>query len=405
MRQLYATLRHRPAPLFGILIALTMTSMFITWAISLGEAAGGSIPAQRLAGAAVLVTGNQELTVTSGSGPSATTSTVPLNDYRRLPATLLTRLTAIPGIRDAVADQAVAVALVLPDHQVVTGTSAGPLAGYGWQSAVLTPFRLRAGHAPAGPGQIVVGAGVAAATGLRPGARVSLAGRPGAMFTVAGVAAAPAGNPAGSQAVFFSPQQAATLYGHPGQADLIGIVARPGTSPAGLAARVRAALAGQQVAVVTGSKRGETEDLGAAGELSGFSVLAVGSGVIDVYVSLFVAASTVALSVAERTRTWALLRAVGATPGQVRRMVMAELAVLGPRGPGRLPSGHLAGLTDRPRLRQPPVRSRLNAILGKPGRDPSGGGRGHRHRAVFRVLRGPPGQPCPARRRAWRGGH
>jgi len=349
MRQLYATLRHRPAPLAGVLVALTMTAMFVTWALSLGEAAGSSVPAQRLANAAVVVTGNQTLAATSGSEPPAGTVTVPLSSYRRVPASLLTRLTAVPGVRDAVADQSVPVALVLPDHQIMTGTSAGSLTGYGWQSAVLTPFRLQAGHAPAGPGQIVAGAGLAAAAGLRVGDRVSLAGRPGALFTVAGIAAAPAGNPAGSQAVFFSPQQAAVLYGHPGQADLIGIVAQPGTSPAWLAARVRAALPGQQLSVVSGNKRGGVENLGAASDLSSFSDLAVATGIINVLVSLFVAASTVALSVAERTRTWALLRAVGATPGQVRRMVMTELAVLGALAglAGYLPGTWLASVTVR----------------------------------------------------------
>ncbi len=349
MRQLYATLRHRPAPLAGILVALTMTAMFVTWALSLGEAAGAGVPAQRLANAAVVVTGNQTLPATSGGGPSDGAVTVSLSSYRRVPARLLSTLMAVPGVRDAVADQSVPVALVLPDHQIVTGTNAGSLTGYGWQSAVLTPFRLQAGHAPVGPGQIVAGAGVAAAAGLRVGDRVSLAGRPGALFTVAGIAAAPAGNPAGSQAVFFSPRQAAVLYGHPGQADLIGIVARPGTSPAGLAARVRAALSGQQVSVVTGNNRGEAENLGAASDLSSFSDLAVATGIINVLVSLFVAASTVALSVAERTRSWALLRAVGATPGQVRRMVMAELAVLGVlAGAARyLPGIWLASVTVR----------------------------------------------------------
>ena len=63
--------------------------------------------------------------------------------------------------------------------------------------------------------------------------------------------------------------------------------------------------------------------------LSFLSVLALTGGVINVLISLFVAASTVALSVSERASTCALLRAVGATPGQVRRTVMAELAVLG----------------------------------------------------------------------------
>jgi putative ABC transport system permease protein len=344
MRQLYATLRHRPASLAGVLVALTLTAMFITWAISLGEAAGSTVPAQRLAGAAVLVTGNQTLGATS-----ADAVTVPLSSYRRVQASLRTRLTAVPGVKDAVADQSVPVALQLPDRQIVTGTGAGSLTGYGWQSAILTPFRLRAGHAPAGSGQIVLGAGVAAAAGLRVGDQVSLAGRARALFTVTGIAAAPAGNPAGSSAVFFSAQEAAVLYGHPGQADLIGIAARPGTSAAVLAARVRAALADLQLSVVTADKRGQTEDLGAAGDLASFSSLALGAGIIDVLVSLFVAASTVALSVAERTCTWALLRAIGATPGQVRRTVMAELAVLGSLAglAGYLPGTWLASLTVR----------------------------------------------------------
>jgi putative ABC transport system permease protein len=344
MRQLYATLSNRPASLAGVLVALTLTAMFITWAISLGEAAGSAVPAQRLAGAAVLVTGNQTLAATP-----ADAVTVPLSSYRRVQASLRTRLAAVPGVQDAVADQSVPVALQLPNRQIVTGTSAGSLTGYGWQSALLTPFRMQAGHPPAGSSQIVLGAGLAASAGLRVGDQISLAGRARALFTVAGIAAPAAANPAGSTAVFFSPQEAAVLYGHPGQADLIGIVARPGTSAAVLAVRVSAALAGRQLSVVTANKRGQTEDLGAAGDLASFSSLALSSGILDVLVSLFVAASTVALSVAERTRTWALLRAIGATPGQVRRTVMAELAVLGAfAGPaGYLPGTWLASLTVR----------------------------------------------------------
>jgi putative ABC transport system permease protein len=349
MRQLYATLRHRPAPLAGVLVALTMTAMFITWALSLAGAAGSGVPAERLAGAAVLVTGNQALAATPGDGQPAGAVTVPLGSYRRVQDSLRTRLATVPGVAEAVADQSVPVGLQLPDGRVITGTGTQPLTGYGWQSAALTPFRLQAGHAPAGPGQVVLGAGVAAGTGLHVGGQVSLAGQPDARFTVTGIAAAPAGNPAGDWAVFFSSGEAAARYGHSGQADLIGIVARPGTPPAALAARVRAALAGLPVSVVTGDRRGKAEDLGAAASLSSFSVLAVSSGIIDALVSLFVAASTVALAVTERTRTWALLRAVGATPGQIRLMVMAELAVLGALAglAGYLPGTWLASLTVR----------------------------------------------------------
>src|SRR5690348_15789747 len=77
-----------------------------------------------------------------------------------------------------------------------------------------------------------------------------------------------------------------------------GASSRSGT--AGRQARVSATLTDQQVTVVTGLKRGPAEDPGAAGNLSSLSNLALGAGIINIYVSLFVAANTVALSVGER---------------------------------------------------------------------------------------------------------
>jgi putative ABC transport system permease protein len=65
----------------------------------------------------------------------------------------------------------------------------------------------------------------------------------------------------------------------------------------------------------------------AAEEMANLTALAGGGAVDLVLIALFVVASTVALSVTERARTMALLRSVGATPGQVRRSVLAELAL------------------------------------------------------------------------------
>jgi putative ABC transport system permease protein len=57
-------------------------------------------------------------------------------------------------------------------------------------------------------------------------------------------------------------------------------------------------------------------------------------------------AGTIALSVSQRYRQFALLRAVGATPGQVRLAVMAEQVALGVAGgvAGWLPGCWLASL-------------------------------------------------------------
>jgi putative ABC transport system permease protein len=352
MRQVIATLRHRPAPLAGSFVALAAAAMLITWVLALGAAASSSkIPAGRLAGTAVAVLGSPRVAVTSGKDQG--TDVLPLPAYRRVPATLALSLASVPGVRAAVADQSVPVALELPGGRVVTGSPAGAITGHGWQSAQLAPFTLRAGHAPSGTGQLVLGAGVADEAGLAVGDQVRLAGQQQPPFTIVGIAAARAGLPASGQAVFFSAAEAAALYGHPAQADLIGIVAQPGTGAAALAARVREAIAaqhltgGQQLAVVYGSKRGTAADLAEAGELANLSGLAGGIGIPIVLISLFVVATTIALSVGERAAAMALLRAVGATGGQVRRMVMAELAALGLLGglAGFLPGAWIARLS------------------------------------------------------------
>lgn len=329
MRMLLATLRRRPGPLVGTLVALSVAALVVTLMASFVGTASVKVPAQRLAATAVVVTGDANVSFTSGSGQGATTEVLALPAYRRVPAALASKLAALPGVAAAVADVSVPLALELPDGKVATGTSAAPITGYGWQSAILTPFALRAGQPPVGSRQLVMGAGLAKATRLSTGDKVRLAGQDLPPFTVAGVAAAPAHDSAQDWTVFFSTAEATALYSHTGQADLIGIVARSGTSPSLLAARVRKSVASEGLSVLTGANRGEAENLAATSELSNLSALGAGAGIDIVLITLFVAAGAVALSVAERRRMFALLRAVGATPGQVRRMVMVELAALG----------------------------------------------------------------------------
>lgn len=60
------------------------------------------------------------------------------------------------------------------------------------------------------------------------------------------------------------------------------------------------------------------------GEIAVFATM----GAISVFASLFVVTSTVALSVEQRRADMALLRSVGATPRQVRRLVVREVAVV-----------------------------------------------------------------------------
>ncbi|MGO9149250.1 MAG: FtsX-like permease family protein [Acidimicrobiales bacterium] len=331
MSQLLATLRRRPAPLIGTFVALTVAALLVTvTAMFLGTSLTLSVPAQRLAGTAVVVMGNPNVAVTSGAGTdNAETDVLPLPDYRRVPLGLATRLTAVPGVKSAVPDISFEVALELGGGRVATGSAANPIEAHGWESAPLTPFRLTEGHSPVAASEIVLGAGLSAATGLRVGSTVLLAGEELPPFQVVGLATTSGGNPADNWTVFLSNPEAASLYGHPGQADLIGIVARPGVSATALASRVRTALEGSDLTVLSGTKIGQAENLTVGLDKMGLSQLATTGGIYIIAIAFFILAGTVALSVAMRWRNLALLRAVGATPGQVRRMIMLELAVLG----------------------------------------------------------------------------
>ena len=334
-----ASLR-RPAPLIGSLVALVLSALIIVIAASFigtGSHATGAV--DRLAAADVIVTGRQQLTVRADGGPQ----TVPLPDYRRVPAALAARLGSLPGARAAVPDASFPVALILPGGRVVTGTAAAPLAGQSWTSARLAPFRLIAGTPPAAPGQVVVGSQLARQGGLRTGSVVRLAGADRPALRVTGVASDGRADAASASSVFFAPAQAAALYGHPGQADLIGVIARNGTGSPALAAEVRSVTGGQYT-VATGAARGAAEDPAIAGDDADIEGLGGSAGADIIVIALFVVAGTVALSVSQRHRQFALLRAVGATPGQVRRAVLAELAVLGVAGgaAGWLPGCWLA---------------------------------------------------------------
>ena len=199
MRQALATVRHRPAPLVGTFVALVMAAIVVTWSFSMGLARSTSAaPAARLAGAGVVVTAGPYVTVRSGSRARASADVVALTSYRRLPAAVAPLLRSVPGVQEAVADRSVPLALVLPGGGVAAGTTAHPLTGFGWPSARLTPFHLVAGTAPRGPGQLVLGQGVAAQAHVRVGTRVRLTGEAAPTQTVVGIAAAPAGNPAGN---------------------------------------------------------------------------------------------------------------------------------------------------------------------------------------------------------------
>jgi putative ABC transport system permease protein len=315
-------LRQRPTSVLATFVALWFGVAIVTaCGVLLESGARYHGTAARYAASTMLVAAG-DLRVVSGHGENHDVNHVALPARGHLDATLVPQLAALPGVRTVVADSATPTQ-VLP----ATGTSGMAAQVHPWASAVLAPFTLRAGVAP-GAGQTVLDATTAARLGAHPGSVVRLL-LPGGIqtVTVSGIAAT-VGAPPADPTVFVATPQA-------GRADVIGVIGAPGVSTAALAHAVDALLPhpardadGAFPRVYTGAARGmvENPDVAQARELA--VALPSVFGGCTLFIAALVIAGTVGLSVQQRHRDIALLRAIGATPRQMRRMVVREAAVL-----------------------------------------------------------------------------
>ncbi|GAB2503668.1 FtsX-like permease family protein [Promicromonospora xylanilytica] len=111
-----------------------------------------------------------------------------------------------------------------------------------------------------------------------------------------------------------------------GTVDAIGVVAEPGTDVDELRERIDAELGGTALTLV-GDERGRAE----LREATATSVNVVSLGVFSAFallVSVFGVSSMLGLSISQRQKELALLRAIGSTPRQVRRLIFRETLVL-----------------------------------------------------------------------------
>jgi putative ABC transport system permease protein len=297
LRLVILSARGRLGTFTGALIALLAASVLaMAWGMQLESILRTHPPVERYAGAAAVVTGQQKV----GTGHD-----VLLTERARVSSALTAALAAVPGVRAAIGD--VSVPARLGDSVVVA---------HGWGSAALTPYVLSAGRPPTGPGEVVTGYPAAL------GARLPLAaGEPARSVTVVGVAR-PLHSVSQQTVIFLTDAEATRLAGHPGQVDAIGVLAEPGVD----ITRLRAAAPG--AVVLTGDARGQAEYPQLQSTRDTLIPVFAAFGGLALFIAMFVVASTLGLSIQQREREIALLRAVAATPGQIRRMIAWEAGII-----------------------------------------------------------------------------
>ncbi|WP_157250258.1 ABC transporter permease [Nonomuraea typhae] len=307
----WRTLRWHPGTLMGTLVTLVIAASAVgaMWFVVEADSRQ-TVPVERYAGVPLVV----------GTRGGA------------IPPELVAAVGALPEVAQAVPEVTFPAGLYVGGARVSGPGDQNPWPwGHGWSSARLTPFGLSEGRAPRAAGEVVMDTRLAASARVAVGNRVEIAisgtVRP---HRVVGLAR-PRAAWRFQSALFFADDQVRPLTGRGAAADALGVYPGPGVGIEALRAAVTRVAEPYNsprmwtVKVVTGAERGARENNLPPGYGVNTLWFLVG---MTALVAMGMIAATMGLSVRRRGMEIAVLRALGARPGQIRRMLLAEAVLL-----------------------------------------------------------------------------
>ena len=237
-----------------------------------------------------------------------------------LPAATLDDIRGEPGV-DVAAGDITDTAQIMGDDGKPLGD--GPYFGSGFDARVpgaekLTPFRLGEGRWAAAPGEVVIDQGSAEKADYAVGDRITVATRGEAReFEVVGIATFADVKSLGTATfAVFDLAAAQDLFDKAGSYDRILVSGKLDHGPAGTVVRSAAA-----------DDRFDLEGLKSFVDILRTILLAFAG--VALLVGAFTIFNALSIAIAQRTRELGLLRMVGASRRQVRRMVLLEALAIG----------------------------------------------------------------------------
>jgi putative ABC transport system permease protein len=273
-------------------------------------------------GVAVDVNGIPKFKATGPGGEDA-------GSAERVPGSLLEQIRAVPAVRAAEGSLG-GYAQPVDKHGKAITTGGAPNLGFSWvNDPDLASVTLTQGHAPSGPTEVAIDAGTAQKYGFELGdpIKVLLQG-PSLQATVVGIFRfGSANNLLGATIVSFDPQTAQQTLDGGGNWDDILVAANPGVAPSALATAIQKILPNGYQAQ-TGQQAAAENSATIKKGLSFFNIVLLVFAGIALFVGAFIIFNTFSILIAQRTRELALLRALGASPAQVRRSVIVEAFIV-----------------------------------------------------------------------------
>ena len=246
----------------------------------------------------------------------------------RIPDAVTDQVAAVPGVRTAQGFVRTSLAQFVDADGDTIGGGGPPTLGVSWVDD--GPFSLTAGRAPTGSGQVAMDAGTAQKHGYEVGDRVRvLLSGAAKEYEIVGLFGF--GGTTDFGAVTFAAFDLATAqreFDAGSSIDAVYVQRDPDVSTHALQTRLERAL-GPGYEVLT--RREAALQIGKPVRqfLGFFTDALLGFAAIGVVVGAFIIFNTFTILVAQRTRELGLLRAMGATGGQVVRSVVLEAFVVG----------------------------------------------------------------------------
>lgn len=313
LRLTWKNLRANLTRLLATAVAIVTGTAFVAAALMLTTAIGDAVEGnvdQQYAGV--------DVTVEAPQGDSSLWSSIPTETIEEV--------RALPGVT-AVAGEIVQSVQLLDDaNEPVRSRSLGRV----WiTDDELNPFDVRRGRAPESPGEVAIDEETAGDAGLDLGDQVRLATPSGELerrlVGITGFGRSASVDPGGT--IFFSEVDGLEVLtgGVPGWQQ---VLVRGDVGEDELATRVRSELAAN-VEVSTGTEFRRSQVADTQDFLDVLRPVLVGFAYLALFVAGFVIYNTFTVVVTQRSRELALVRAIGGTPAQVRRSLLAEGTVLG----------------------------------------------------------------------------
>jgi putative ABC transport system permease protein len=254
-----------------------------------------------------------------------------LSERGTLDSALVDRIAAVDGVDAAAARIEGSGRIVGSDGDPLGGNGPPTIAANWVDDPRLSPYDLAEGRAPTAPGEMVIDAASARNGDLAVGDVATIRVPDPVEATVVGIATFGEADSQGpvTYAAFTTEYAAELLMPEPGIASSIVVAAEPGVTQAELVDRIDRVLPDGAESLTGAELTSEMEDMieqDFLGFLKAFLLVFAGIALVVAAFSIY---NTFSILLAQRSRESALLRALGASRGQVLRSITVEALAVG----------------------------------------------------------------------------